>query len=41
MPKLELSYPAILQHFGMHVVKERTESRALPCMVSGELLPSR
>ncbi|MGA7849886.1 MAG: AIPR family protein [Terriglobales bacterium] len=29
MPKLQLSYPGILQQFGTHAVKERTESRAL------------
>jgi AIPR protein len=28
VPKLQLSYPAILQQFGAHTVKERTESRA-------------
>jgi hypothetical protein len=29
LPKLQLSYPAILNEFGAHTVKERTESRAL------------
>jgi hypothetical protein len=27
MPKLDLSYPSILQLFGAHAVKQRTESR--------------
>jgi hypothetical protein len=26
--KLQLSYPGILKHFGVHVMKERTDSRA-------------
>jgi hypothetical protein len=29
VPRLQLSYPAILRLFGAHMVKERTESRAL------------
>ena len=29
LPKLNLAYPAILQLFGRHAVKQRTESRQL------------